>query len=90
MHLPMEVKRFVDFLSSTDHAERAGRAFGHNGLPLDFYHLPIAYNGRASFVVVSGTEIVRPTVQSRPEGESETPNWGPCAALDFELEMVLP
>jgi len=85
----MQVSGFVDFLTSTDHAERAGRAFGHGDLPLNFYHLPTAYNGRASTVVVSGTEIVRPWVQSRPEKDSKTPKWSPSQALDYELEMVL-
>jgi fumarylacetoacetase len=89
MHLPMQVSGFVDFLTSTDHAERAGRAFGQGDLPLNFYHLPTAYNGRASTVVVSGTEIVRPWVQSRPEKAIKAPKWSPCQAMDYELEMVL-
>ena len=85
----MDVKGFADFLTSTDHTERAARAFGQEGpLPLNFYSIVIAYNGRASSVLVSGTDIVRPTVQSKPEAGSTAPNWGPCAALDYELEMV--
>jgi fumarylacetoacetase len=90
MHLPMKIGGFVDFLTSKDHAERAGRCFGYTGpMPLNFFHLPIAYNGRASSVVVSGTEITRPWVQSAPQNGT-TPGWGPCQALDYELEMVVP
>jgi fumarylacetoacetase len=88
LHLPMKVEGFVDFLTSVDHAERAGRAFGEGELPLNFFHLPTAYHGRASTVVVSGTDIVRPWVQTRPAAGVTTPNWGPCKALDYELEMV--
>jgi len=83
----MKIGGFVDFLTSRDHGERAGRAFGH-GLPLNFFHLPTVYNGRASSVIVSGTDVVRPWVQSNPPSGSDTPEWGPCRALDYELEMV--
>jgi fumarylacetoacetase len=86
----MKVEGFVDFLTSVDHAERAGRAFGEGELPLNFFHLPTAYHGRASTVVVSGTDIVRPWVQTRPAAGVTTPNWGPSKALDYELEMVCP
>lgn len=88
LHLPMKVEGFVDFLTSIDHAERASRAFGVANLPLNLFHLPTAYNGRASTVIVSGTDVVRPWVQSRPAAGVTTPNWAPSRALDYELEMV--
>jgi fumarylacetoacetase len=53
----------------------------------NWVHLPVAYHGRASSVVVSGTDVVRPRGQTKPEGASE-PIFGPSRALDFELEMA--
>ncbi|RDX68434.1 Fumarylacetoacetase, partial [Mucuna pruriens] len=51
------------------------------------YRLPIAYHGRASSIVISGTDIVRPRGQAHPTGSS-TPYFGPSLKLDFELEMA--
>jgi len=48
--------------------------------------MPIGYNGRASTVVVSGTGVRRPRGQLKPPNV-ETPSFGPCKRLDFELEM---
>ena len=36
-------------------------------LPPNWKHLPIGYHGRAGTVVVSGTDVVRPSGQRRPE-----------------------
>ena len=49
-------------------------------------HMPIGYNGRASTVVVSGTDIRRPNGQIKP-ADAETPHFGPSQRLDIELEM---
>ena len=49
-------------------------------------HLPVGYHGRASSVVVSGTEIHRPKGQKLPF-DDQPPVFGPCTLLDFELEM---
>jgi fumarylacetoacetase len=54
----------------------------------NFQWLPIAYHGRASSVVVSGTPFKRPMGQSLPPGGS-APVYGPCARLDYELELGL-
>jgi len=48
--------------------------------------IPIAYNGRASTVVVSGTDIRRPLGQMKPRG-AQRPVFGPCRRLDIELEI---
>jgi fumarylacetoacetase len=48
--------------------------------------MPIAYNGRASTVVVSGTDIRRPLGQTKAK-DAELPSWGPSRRLDIELEM---
>jgi fumarylacetoacetase len=57
-----------------------------NALPPNWLHMPIAYNGRASTVVVSGTTIRRPCGQFRP-AEADRPIFGPTRRLDFELEF---
>src|SRR3954469_22013392 len=57
-----------------------------NALQPNWLHMPIAYNGRASTVVVSGTKVRRPRGQLKPPA-AEAPHFGPCKRLDFELEM---
>src|SRR5205807_842303 len=48
-------------------------------------HLPVGYHGRASSIIVSGTDIRRPKGQSKPT-DSSVPIFGPSRSLDFELE----
>ena len=80
LDLPVAIGSFTDFLGSIDHTARMGRGT----LPRAFRHLPMAYNGRASSVVVSGTPIVRPNGQFEQGGNVA---FGPEPALDFELEV---
>ena len=80
LELPVAIGSFTDFLGSADHTARMGRGT----LPRSFKHLPPAYNGRATSVVVSGTPVVRPSGQFE-RGGSVT--FGPEPALDFELEV---
>ena len=65
MHLPLKVGDYTDFYSSRFHAENVGQLFrgGENPLTENWLHMPIAYHGRASSIVVSGTEIIRPEGQ---------------------------
>ena len=88
MHLPAQVGDYTDFYSSRYHAENVGRMFrgAENALPPNWLHMPIAYHGRASSLVVSGTPLRRPSGQTRP-GNAVLPQFGPSRALDFELEM---
>lgn len=88
MALPFEVREFTDFYSGRNHAQNVGEMFRgfENALPPNWLHMPIAYNGRASTVVVSGTDIVRPSGQMMPPG-GDAPVFGPCQWLDIELEM---
>jgi fumarylacetoacetase len=58
-----------------------------NALMPNWLHLPVAYHGRASSVVISGTDVVRPNGQSKPDKALE-PIFGPSRSLDFELEMA--
>jgi fumarylacetoacetase len=88
MLMPIEIGDYTDFYSSRYHAANVGSLFRDpaNALPPNWLHLPIAYHGRASSVVLSGTDIRRPLGQTKPEGK-ESPVFGPSRALDFELEM---
>ena len=47
----------------------------------------MGYHGRASSVVVSGTEVRRPRGQTLPV-EGAEPVFGPCRLMDFELEVA--
>jgi fumarylacetoacetase len=88
LHLPVAVAGYTDFYSSKEHATNVGVMFRgkDNALQPNWLHMPIAYNGRASTVVVSGTKVRRPRGQLKPPS-AELPSFGPCKRLDFELEM---
>ncbi len=88
LHLPIAVAGYTDFYSSKEHATNVGVMFRgkDNALQPNWLHMPIAYNGRASTVVVSGTQVRRPRGQLKPPS-AEVPSFGPCKRLDFELEM---
>ncbi|HJT76578.1 MAG TPA: fumarylacetoacetase, partial [Gemmataceae bacterium] len=88
MLLPAEIGDYTDFYSSREHATNVGSMFRgpENALMPNWLHLPVAYHGRASSVVVSGTDLRRPLGQSKPAGAA-APVFGPSRSLDFELEM---
>jgi len=87
--LPIAPRGYTDFYASIHHARRVGELFRPNAPLLSNYkHIPIAYNGRASSLVVSGTQVTRPHGQQRPRGEGEQPRFAPTAALDYELELA--
>lgn len=88
LHMPMMVPEYTDFYAGKHHATNVGTMFrgAENALPPNWLHIPIGYNGRASTVVVSGTEITRPNGQLKAP-EAETPHFGPCQKLDIELEL---
>ncbi|WJX22915.1 fumarylacetoacetase [Trifolium repens] len=87
--LPVVVGDYTDFFSSLHHTKNCGLIFRGPQTPVleNWYHLPVAYHGRASSVVVSGTDIVRPRGQAHPAG-NPSPYFGPSLKLDFELEMA--
>ncbi|KAL5700124.1 fumarylacetoacetase [Ranunculus cassubicifolius] len=89
MLLPTVIGDYTDFFSSMHHARNCGIMFRgpDNAINPNWFHLPIAYHGRASSIVVSGTDIIRPRGQGPPAGSS-TPYFGPSRKLDFELEMA--
>ncbi len=87
MHLPVKIGDYTDFYSSIEHATNAGKIFRpDNPLYPNWKHIPIAYHGRASSIVVSGTPIYRPQGQFKPT-DSPNPVFGYTKELDFELEI---
>ncbi|WP_209426618.1 fumarylacetoacetase [Pararhodobacter sp. SW119] len=88
LHLPFSVTEFTDFYASHHHAQNVGTMFrgAENALPPNWRHLPIGYNGRASSVVVSGTDLHRPWGQLKGPNDA-APRFAPCERFDFELEM---
>ncbi len=89
MLMPVHIPNYTDFYSSIEHATNVGKMFRDpaNALLPNWKHLPVGYHGRASSIVVSGTEIHRPKGQMKP-ADAEKPIFGPCKQLDFELEMA--
>lgn len=88
LHMPFRVAEFTDFYAGRNHAENVGTMFRgrENALPPNWLHIPIGYNGRASSVVVSGTDVRRPWGQLKAP-DAEAPHFAPCQRFDFELEM---
>ena len=89
MLMPVHVGDYTDFYSSRQHARNVGYMFRDpdNALLPNWLHIPVGYHGRASSIVLSGTNIHRPKGQQRPLG-AEVPVFGPCKLMDFELEMA--
>lgn len=89
MIMPIHIPNYTDFYSSIEHATNVGKMFRDpaNALLPNWKHLPVGYHGRASSIVVSGTDINRPKGQMKP-ADAEKPVFGPCKQLDFELEMA--
>lgn len=87
MHLPVHVPGYTDFYSSREHAFNVGSMFRgpENALMPNWTELPVGYNSRASSVVVSGTDIVRPNGQIKLP-DADRPVLAACKKLDFELE----
>lgn len=88
LHLPMVVAEYTDFYAGRHHATNVGTMFrgAENALPPNWLHIPIGYNGRASSVVVSGTDIRRPWGQLKSP-DHDLPAFLPCRRFDIELEM---
>jgi fumarylacetoacetase len=88
MLLPAEIGDYTDFYSSREHASNVGTMLRgpDKALMPNWLHLPVAYHGRASSVVVSGTDLHRPLGQTKAD-DAESPTFGPSRNVDFELEM---
>jgi fumarylacetoacetase len=88
MLMPFDVADYVDFYASEHHASNVGALFRPESpsLPPNWRHLPIGYHGRSGTVVVSGTDIVRPRGQRRPD-PAAPPVFGSSVRLDIECEV---
>jgi fumarylacetoacetase len=89
MHLPARIGDYTDFYSSYHHAHNVGTMLRgpENALMPNWKWLPVAYHGRASSVVVSGTDVRRPHGQTKPP-DAPAPGFGPSRSFDFELETA--
>jgi fumarylacetoacetase len=89
MLLPARIGDYTDFYSSYHHAHNVGTMLRgpENALMPNWKWLPVAYHGRASSIVVSGTEVKRPRGQTKP-ADASMPVYGPSKSLDFELETA--
>lgn len=82
LHFPALVGDYTDFYASIDHATNVGKLFRpDNPLLPNYKHVPIAYHGRASSLVVSGTPV------RRPNGQLAQGAFGPTRELDYEMEV---
>jgi len=87
MFPPAVIGDYTDFYASIYHATNVGKLFRPDAPLLPNYkYVPIGYHGRASSIVVSGTEITRPRGQITPQG-SQKPNFAPTEMLDYEAEV---
>jgi fumarylacetoacetase len=87
LHLPFLISEYTDFYAGRHHATNVGTMMrgAENALPPNWLHIPIGYNGRASSVVVSGTDVRRPWGQIKPA--DAPPVFAPSRRFDFELEL---
>ena len=85
--LPCNIPDYTDFYASIHHAMNVGALFRpDNPLLPNYKWVPIAYHGRASSVVVSGTPVERPSGQI-VLSPGAPPVYAPCHQLDYELEV---
>ncbi|MBP0595013.1 fumarylacetoacetase [Paraburkholderia sp. LEh10] len=85
--LPAQIGDYTDFYTSIDHARNIAALLRPDGaLSPNFQWMPVAYHGRVSSIGVSGQQVRRPHGQRIAAGKRE-PEIGPCARLDYELEL---
>lgn len=85
--VPTAMGDYTDFYTSMDHARNIGKMIRPDDpVSSNFQWMPIAYHGRVSSIGVSGQAFRRPMGQAMPPGAS-APAYGPCARLDYELEL---
>ncbi len=85
--LPCPIGDYTDFYASIVHATNVGRIFRpDNPLLPNYKWMPIAYHGRSSSIVLSGTAVRRPCGQIA-ETAAGPPVYRPSKALDYELEV---
>src|SRR5213075_714824 len=89
MKLPVSIGNYTDFYSSYHHAHNVGTMLRgpENALMPNWKWLPVAYHGRASSIVISGTDVRRPKGQLKPP-DAAAPTFGPTRSFDYELETA--
>jgi fumarylacetoacetase len=81
------INDYTDFYASVFHATNVGAMFRpDNPLLPNYKYVPIGYHGRASSIVVSGTDIKRPKGQNRADAE-QPPIYIPAKNFDYEMEV---
>ncbi|CAN5748070.1 fumarylacetoacetase [soil metagenome] len=84
---PWLIGDYTDFYCSIYHAMNVGKLFRpDNPLMSNYKWIPIGYHGRASSIVVSGQDVVRPKGQNH-SNEDAPPVYIPSKALDYEMEV---
>lgn len=87
MALPCRIGDYTDFYAGIFHASNVGSLFRpENPLLPNYKWIPIAYHGRSSSIVISGSTIQRPSGQTK-SADAATPQFGPSKRLDYELEL---
>jgi len=85
--VPFEIGDYTDFYCSIYHATNVGSMFRpENPLLPNYKYVPIGYHGRASSIVISGTDVKRPHGQNRTDQEAP-PVFIPSKSLDYEMEL---
>ncbi len=85
--VPARIGDYTDFYASIHHATNIGSMFRpDNPLLPNYKYVPIGYHGRASSIVVSGTDVRRPRGQTRDDAQ-RPPVFGPSRRMDYELEV---
>jgi fumarylacetoacetase len=89
MQLPARIGDYTDFYSSYHHAHNVGTMLRgpENALMPNWKWLPVAYHGRASSIVASGTDVRRPHGQTKAP-DAAAPSFGPSRSFDYELESA--
>jgi len=84
---PFKIGDYTDFYCSIFHATNVGAMFRpDNPLLPNYKYIPIGYHGRASSIVISGTDIKRPKGQNRADADAP-PVFIPAKNLDYEMEV---
>ncbi|KAJ9640502.1 hypothetical protein H2199_006041 [Coniosporium tulheliwenetii] len=95
MHLPMQISEFTDFSCFEEHVRNGEQPIdsciavlpnGQDGTSPNFHHSPMAYNGRTSSIIPSGTNFTRPWGVFK-DPTTSTVEYSPTQKLDYEMEM---
>lgn len=86
MGLPCKIQDYTDFFTGIHHAREAGKLSRPEApLPPNYKWVPIAYHGRSSSIIVSGTPIRRPHGQIL--NDQAKVQYVPTRRFDYELEV---